>query len=210
MFHPRSVPFHQFLIVSKLRKLIQIFVRNYIPVQFFVSPWLSNLRVRIYIYVYGGRNIRKQSARNFRTVEFSFTENLGDIWMNFSPTRCEYFTYVKRMERRGWFGLYAPPPPPSLGRQGLNRAIRRLDDKRLSITIDHVRLSSCKTDIGRPPSMVPFVIKPRFYRSGVVWEPPDASRICLVPEELHHVHRRCTDPFVSNGFPNWGNLVTDS
>lgn len=205
MFHPRSVPFHEFLIASKLQKLIQI------SLQLHCAIFCFALTLYIYIYIYGGRNIRKQSARNFRTVEFSFTKNLGDIWVNFSPTRCEYFTYVKRMERRGWFGLYAPLPPPSVdkGWIGWFDDLMTNDYQLPSTTFDCVRVRRILGG-SPPPSMVPFVIKPRFYRSGVVWEPPDASRICLVPEELHHVHRRCTDPSVSNGFPNWGNLVTDS
>ena len=77
----------------------------------------------------------------------------------------------------------------------------RDDDKRPSITMGHVRSPSCKTDIGAAINGG-LAIKPRFYRSDVVWEPPDASRIRLVPEELHDVHRSRADAPVNNGFPN--------
>lgn len=93
------------------------FVRNYI-VQFFCFALTFELEC-VCTYIYSREKYKKP------VVTFEFHGKLGRTL----PTRCEYFTRAKRMERRDLFGYVASSVDKGW--------IRRLDDKRLSITIDH-------------------------------------------------------------------------
>lgn len=95
-----NVPLLPFLIVSPKisfgsRNLFK-FVRNYI-VQFFCFALTFEL-VCVCVYIYSREKYKKP------VVTFEFHGKLGRTL----PTRCEYFTRAKRMERRGLFG-YVPP-----------------------------------------------------------------------------------------------------